>query len=200
MRVGIFPDLLANEFPLNGEFDLIHGGMIMFVLPPEANESTFTALLDYWWSKIVSSLLPSRGDIDPTERPSRILANLLLFGVESGPAGRRYRFRVAGTGFTRMAGSDPTGRCIGDRDPDERGGPIIEALAAVVTLARPVFLSGPPPLSSEDFLGAHRLYPPLAGDGRHVDMVLASFLAVPRGKDQIGVPERKSRMMVLEHA
>ena len=152
----------------------------MYVLPPEATEAEFRELLAYWQSKLVPGRLPGRQHIDPTELPRRHLSHLLLLDVvEAAPPKprRRYRFRVAGTGFAAIAGRDVTGLHY-----DEIGGPehsiaVIRALDLIVAHKAPVFLSSRLAVSAQDHLRVKRLGLPLAQDGQNVDMILAIWLA-----------------------
>jgi hypothetical protein len=152
----------------------------MYVLPPEATEAEFRELLGYWQSKLVPGHLPGRQHVDPTELPRRHLSHLLLLDVvEPAPPKqrRRYRFRVAGTGFVSIAGRDVTGLHY-----DEIGGPahsiaVIRALDLIVERKAPVFLSGRLATSPQDYLWVKRLGLPLAQDGQNVDMILAIWLA-----------------------
>jgi hypothetical protein len=152
----------------------------MYVLPPEATEAEFRELLAYWQSKLVPGRLPGRQHIDPTELPRRHLSHLLLLDVvEGAPPNqrRRYRFRLAGTGFVSIAGRDVTGLYY-----DEIGGPaysnaVMRALDLVVARKAPVFIGGRVATSPQEYLWVKRLGLPLAQDGQTVDMILAIWLA-----------------------
>src|SRR5262249_16923216 len=85
----------------------------MYQLPPAASGPEFRALLDYWIAKFpeedsAGSRLPGRQHIDPADLPARYLAQLLLLDVVPATP-RRFRFRVAGTAFSSIAGRDVTG-------------------------------------------------------------------------------------------
>jgi hypothetical protein len=155
----------------------------MYVLPPEASEAEFRELLTYWQSKLLPGRLPGRQHIDPTELQPRHLSQLLLLDVVEAAQPnqrRRYRFRVAGTGFTTITGHDVTGLYY-----DEIGGPVysiavVQALDLIVERKAPVFLSGRLAVSAQDYLWVKRLGLPLAQDGQNVDMILAVWLAERR--------------------
>lgn len=155
----------------------------MYVLPSEASEAEFRELLTYWQSKSLTGRLPGRQHIDPTELTRRHLSQLLLLEVVEGAAPkqrRRYRFRVAGTGFAAIAGRDVTGLYYDEVGAPERSLPVIRALDLGVERKAPVFLSGRLSVPSQDYVWVKRLCLPLAQDGDKVDMILAIWLAERR--------------------
>src|SRR6266545_4554575 len=113
----------------------------MYVLPPEASEAEFRELLAYWQSKLLPGRLPGRQHIDPTELQPRHLSQLLLLEVvePAAPPRRRYRFRVAGTAFSTIAGRDVTGLYYDEIGAPERSVPVIRALDLIVERQAPVF-------------------------------------------------------------
>jgi hypothetical protein len=155
----------------------------MHVLPPEASEPEFRELLAYWQSKLVPGRLPGRQHIDPTELQPRHLSQLLLLEVveEAGPRPRRrYRFRVAGTGFAVIAGRDVTGLYYDELGAPERSTQVLKALDLVVERRAPVFLCGRLSIPAQDYVWVKRLGLPLAQDGHTVDMILVIWLAERR--------------------
>ncbi|MEZ5830625.1 MAG: PAS domain-containing protein [Dongiaceae bacterium] len=169
----------------------------MYALPPEATEAEFRELLGYWQAKLLPGRLPGRQHIDPTEFPPRYLSQLLLLEVVEGAPPkprRRYRFRVAGTAFTTIAGRDVTGLHYDEIGAAERTGPVIRAFDLVVERKAPVFLSGRLSLPSQEYVWVKRLGLPLAHDGHAVDMVLVVWLAERRQAAALdrGDPTRES--------
>jgi hypothetical protein len=154
----------------------------MYILPSEASEAEFRELLFYWQSKLTPGRLPGRQHIDPTELQPRHLSHLLLLDVVETPAPkpRRYRFRVAGTGFSAIAGRDVTGLHYDEIGAPEHATPVIRALDLVVERKAPVYLAGRLSIPSQDFVWVKRLGLPLAQDGDKVDMILAVWLAERR--------------------
>lgn len=167
----------------------------MYRLPPAASGPEFRTLLDYWIARfpeedsadgrLPGNRLPGRQHIDPAELPARYLAQLLLLDVVPATP-RRFRFRVAGTAFSVIAGRDVTGLHY-----DELGGtphrmaPVTQALDLIVEQGRPVFVEGALTLPSEDFFWVKRLGLPLARDGRNVDMVLCLWLAQRKSRTDL---------------
>ena len=155
----------------------------MYVLPSEASEAEFRELLAYWQSRLAPGRLPGRQHIDPTDLQPRHLSQLLLLDVVAPAAPkqrRRYRFRVAGTGFSAIAGRDVTGLHYDEIGAPERAMPVIRALDLVVERKAPVYLSGRLSIPSQDYVWVKRLGLPLAQDGDTVDMILAIWLAERR--------------------
>ncbi len=154
----------------------------MYILPSEASEAEFRELLSYWQSKLASGRLPGRQHIDPTELQPRHLSQLLLLDVieATPPKPRRYRFRVAGTGFSAIAGRDVTGLHYDEIGAHGRAAPVIRALDLVVERKAPVYLSGRLSIPAQDYIWVKRLGLPLAQDGDKVDMILAIWLAERR--------------------
>lgn len=154
----------------------------MYILPSEASDAEFRELLSYWQSKLASGRLPGRQHIDPTELQPRHLSHLLLLDVieTSAPKPRRYRFRVAGTGFSTIAGRDVTGLYYDEIGAPERATPVIRALDLVVERKAPVYLAGRLSIPSQEYVWVKRLGLPLAQDGDKVDMILAVWLAERR--------------------
>src|SRR5690349_6332842 len=155
----------------------------MYVLPPEATEAEFRELLAYWQSKLVSGRLPGRQHIDPTELKPRQLSHLLLLDVVE-PAipnlRRRYRFRLAGTGFSGVTGHDVTGLYYDQLGAPEHSLTVIRAMDLIVERKAPVFFASRLSIPTQDHVWMKRLGLPLAQDGNKVDMILAIWSAEHR--------------------
>ena len=180
----------------------------MYRLPPAASGPGFRALLDYWIAKFPTDAatghLPGRQHIDPAELPPRCLAHLLLLQVVPGSP-RRFRFRVAGTAFSSIAGRDVTGLHYDEIGTVEQVGPVIAAFDLVVDRAVPVFLEGSLSYPADDHFWVQRLGLPLAQDGRNVDMVLALWVAQRQSRADLGkaaaaAGAEGSRPQLLERA
>ncbi len=156
-------------------------------LPAEAAEPEFTAIYSLWLSRMRDGHLPSRADFDPADLPPAILKHMLLFEVDRQPARFRFKFRLAATGFTALVGREVTGIHIDELGPAERTAPVQRALEEIVRKGRPVFLASRLTLVNEDYYYVKRLGLPLAQDGAHVDMVLASFLPLKRAEEEIAL-------------
>ena len=147
--------------------------------------------LDYWLSKQASdglsgdvsgdlpsctpsrllAHLPGRADLDPTEIP-RLLPYVELTEVLDG--GADFRFRLVGSHLVDTDQINPTGQRFSEffKNPAYRSYQF-GLYGWVVAQARPLYSSSRIPLPTRglDVLTT-RLYLPLSGDGRDVDMIL----------------------------
>jgi hypothetical protein len=173
----------------------------MYVLPPEASEPEFRALLSYWQSKLAAGRLPGRQHIDPTELQAQHLSQLLLLDVVDRSAAeerRRYRFRLAGTGFSTISGRDVTGLFYDEIGTPERTAPVIRALDLVVEQKAPVYLASRLTVPTRDYVWVKRLGLPLAQDGDKVDMILAIWLAERRADTPHRAPEASAPKVLAQ--
>lgn len=167
----------------------------MYRLPAGCEEPALQVFLDYWESKRRDGKLPARRDIDPLELPKVLLPQILLFEVIRTPERLRFRFRLAGTAFSRLVGRDVTGVIFDELGPPERTAPVSEALTAVVESGRPAYLAGRLTLRSDSFEHVRRLGLPLASDGKTVDMILSMWLAQSRPIGDYSTPSRAEAMV-----
>src|ERR1043166_5771842 len=83
-----------------------------------ALDAHLDAFYGYWRAKRGARAMPRRADIDPTEMDPRLLPNLMLTEVVDG--GRRFRFRLVGTGVVSGIVSDLTGRYVDEVNESDR--------------------------------------------------------------------------------
>jgi hypothetical protein len=81
--------------------------------PDALRSDRLRSLHDYWYGKRRDGRPPRRADIDPTEIP-HLLSDLLMSDVVWHGPEPRFRFRLAGTRFTRFYGEELTGRWLHD--------------------------------------------------------------------------------------
>ena len=124
----------------------------------------------YWQGKCQGDLLPARADIVPWEITS-LLPDIVLLDVEPDPF--RCRIRLVGTRAAERRG-DHTGRYL---DQVARLKP--ERLAEYLAEMRVVFTQGRPAFAMDwltlKYGGVRDIYAgiwPLAGDGRHINMLV----------------------------
>lgn len=137
-------------------------------------EPVLSGLYDYWSGKRPHGRLPGRAAIAPEEMvpalPHLMLVDVLGEAVDGG--GRLLRYRLVGTVIA--GGVDPTGRTLQEILPG--GGyreHVLELYDAVLARAGPLYTRHRYP--GADGTGARevaRLFLPLAGDGRRIDMIL----------------------------
>lgn len=124
----------------------------------------------YWDRLRGARFAPAYAEVDPVDIP-KLLRYLLVTDVESGPEGRRYRYRLCGTEVEQHFGRAMKGCYI---DTLMEGGyrSYIEGLYdRLVNERSPVYS-----VSSyeERLLQTKRLMLPLSSDGQTVDMVLSA--------------------------
>lgn len=133
--------------------------------------ATVKAAYDYWLScKPAPDLLPGRQHIDPVEIP-RLLSNIWLIDIEGPP--RRYRYRLVGTTIVAAMRGDCTGKTLQELMEGEVLATVLETMDRIAATGEPDRRTGPPLVETEKrFDRVERIYLPLAGDGRTVDMML----------------------------
>lgn len=94
-------------------------------------------LYNYWLSKHVGDLPPTRADIDPITEIPRLVANLMI--IDS--VGEEFIYRFVGTEVVTLTGEDMTGRAAG---LSRKFGPIqsvwLGALKDVMASRKPLLL------------------------------------------------------------
>jgi hypothetical protein len=126
-------------------------------------------LWEYWCGKCRKSRLPARADIDPGDFPAH-LPTITLFDVEVAPA--RYRFRLVGTGVSRLMPHDPTGRYLDEVLNDSELNVASEVLGHVAGTAAPTAIPGRLAWGNRCWLPAEWLFLPLSNDGLRVNIIL----------------------------
>lgn len=127
--------------------------------------------LDYWLSKRGASGLPARRDLDPTEIP-RLLPYVELSEVID--EGADFRFRLVGSHLVDTDDINPTGKTFSAffRNPTYARYQLA-LYRWVVHRQRPLYSGSRIPLPARGHaVLTERLYLPLSGDGRRVDLVL----------------------------
>ena len=132
------------------------------------------ALQAYWDGKRIGKAMPSRRDLDPIEIPPVLLPHLKLLDVE--PEGRRFRYRLVGTGVAADYGRDTTGRYIDElEEPLHAGIRLADFYGAVATERRPKRLCGWLQRPDGEIAAFEYLALPLSADGRTVDMIFCGL-------------------------
>ena len=134
-------------------------------------------LLAYWEDKRQARTMPRRADIDPMELGKKLLPFIALTDVVDG--GKRFRFRLCGTGLASLAGLDLTGRYIDELNPNRAYADYISDLyRRAVDRKRPVY-------SETEYAAARtaparrtmRLICPLSDDDESVDICIAGQIS-----------------------
>lgn len=158
--------------------------------PPEALldrplHPKIRTLIEYWLSiRPAEAAVPGRVHFEPLDVPA-LLPNLWLADVERAPA-LRFRYRLVGTHIARAFDGDPTGAYLDTLTPGSRDDRVEASLGTVATTGQASWRAGRPRLwRLHDYVRIERIYLPLAGDGRTVDMILAATLFLDRYGDEL---------------
>ena len=126
-------------------------------------------------------MLPGRQHLEPLDF-HRLWPWVWMVDVQRAPL--RFKFRLIGTEHVKPLRRDPTGQWLDEALPELLGSPVFDSLehAAVTGTAgfhrAPSYFQYDDEILFQSHLMAERLFLPLAGDGRSVDLVLV--LAVPQ--------------------
>jgi hypothetical protein len=150
-----------------------HGGAARPALGRQA-EDMLAAVEAYWWAIKPADGLPGRRHVDPLDLPRALPWLFLIDVVPQSDGGRRYRFRLIGTGLVEKFQRDSTGRFVdelyGGDDLDRMNAGFGEAIHA----RRPLTAERQMPVAGREFLRFRRLLCPLANDGQSVDMLMGA--------------------------
>ena len=114
--------------------------------------------------------MPARRDFDPAAVPA-LLPHLQLIDIVDG----RFRYRLVGTALVDAFGRDYTGQYPDELFEGPRAQMISDVFERVRQARRPMFLRSRYVTARNIDLIADRLYLPLSGDGRDVDMILGAL-------------------------
>jgi hypothetical protein len=143
--------------------------------PPD--EPLLAELYAYWLQLRGDRIAPARSDIDPVDIP-HLLPHIALTEIVDGDsgAGRRFRYRLAGTQIEQRFGCSLTNRYL---DELKHGGYLhyIKGLYdRLIAEKAPVYSESSFKTGDADVLQAKRLMLPLSEDGETVNMVLAGVV------------------------
>jgi hypothetical protein len=123
--------------------------------------------------------MPSRADLDPLAIPVRALPFVFMVDVAHGRGEPLLTYRLIGTGITRMAGRDLTGREIGAAHYGVHGARMREPFCKVLETGR-AMRSGSLTAWADRVFRAETVYLPL-GQGGRVDIVLGVTVPLDDG-------------------
>ena len=129
------------------------------------------SLYDYWRSKCQGGKLPSRFDIDPSEIHVQ-LPMISLVETCNLSEKRRFKYRLAGTGFWDLYESEITGKYIDELPIGCRTDYWHRVLSRVVDQKRPSAGVTRPGTPLRAHLAQFWVRLPLSDDGENISMVL----------------------------
>ncbi|MEM9599771.1 MAG: PAS domain-containing protein [Pseudomonadota bacterium] len=128
-------------------------------------------IYDYWRGQCLGGKLPSRADIEPTDISAH-LPMVTLTECRESDAGRRYLFRLAGTGFWRFYGDEIQGLHVDELPIGCRADYWHRVLGMVVDQKRPFHGVTKPNTPMGSHLAQFWLRLPLSEDGVNVTTIL----------------------------
>jgi hypothetical protein len=130
---------------------------------------------DYWRSKCKSGGFPSRHDIMPEDIVGQLTMTSLL-GVEQSGSGeemnRRFKYRLAGTGFWNLYQEEIQGRYIDELPLGNRCAYWDRVLGQVVDKRRPFAGVTRPGTPTGSHLAQFWIRLPLSENGKDIDVIL----------------------------
>lgn len=160
------------------------GPNIGLVLDPDLGRlpEAATSLLAYWEANCLPDAPPDRSAFDPLSlRP--YLGNLLIVDVvlaepNSGPAERRFRYRLIGTEVAAMSGRDMTNRYFEDIYDPTALAEMQHCFGWVVDHQRPARIFGTFRHANRAFLGFDGMFLPITtGQARTVTQVIGYIIS-----------------------
>lgn len=147
---------------------------------------------DYWRSKCRGGQFPTRDDILPEDIIGQ-LSMTSLTGVETHGQRRRYRYRLAGTGFWNFYNEEIQGRFIDELPLGDRRSYWDRVLGQVVDKRRPFAGVTRPGTPSGAHYAQFWLRLPLSSDGRAIDLILGYDHMVKLSDSGLVQPEHEMK-------
>lgn len=129
------------------------------------------SLYDYWRSKCHAGKIPSRYDIDPGEISAQLPMISLVETCSLSPQ-RRFKYRLAGTGFWDLYEAEITGKYVDELPIGCRADYWNRVLSRVVDRGRPSAGVTRPGTPLRSHLAQFWIRLPLSDDGENISMVL----------------------------
>lgn len=136
----------------------------------EVCSPSFAGLFRLWDAKRGERAMPARSDFDPAELKPW-LGRVNLLDVLPGPP-MDFRYRLCGTRTVEEYGVDLTGKCFSEAVYVGTPVTALAAMAEFVRIGKPRYRNDPIRDPQGYAVMRERLYLPLAGNGRTVDMIL----------------------------
>jgi len=133
-----------------------------------------TAIYDYWRSRCKNGRFPSRFDIEPEHLTTHLptMSLLEVTANQGGSSSRRFRYRLAGTGFWNLFEDEIQGRHVDELPIGDRKNYWNRILGNIVDKRRPMAGVTKPGTPLGGHLAQFWIRMPLSSDGETVDMIL----------------------------
>lgn len=133
-------------------------------------------IYSHWRSiRPAAGTLPGRRHFDPVDVPAS-LASIWMLDVHHAPF--RLRYRLMGTNIVRTLDEDLTGRWLEDARPNVLRVPgYFDRYRFMVDSGRATWRRGPAKMAKDPYWAeVENVMMPMAGDGRHVDLLLCATI------------------------
>jgi len=129
-------------------------------------------LYAYWEERRQGRAFPARRDLDPLDF-RYALGHITLLDVLTDPV--RFRFRLHGSELVERAGYDMTGKLV-DEVPNPTFRTVLVARCRTLLETRQPMRVTDERILGERRFGYEAVWLPLAGDGEHIDMLMAGLV------------------------
>lgn len=131
-----------------------------------------TAIYDYWRSRCKNGGFPSRFDIEPEHLTSHLPTVSLVEVAGASQTKRRFRYRLAGTGFWSLFEDEIQGQYVDELPIGDRREYWQRILGNIVDKRRPMAGVTKPGTPLGSHLAQFWIRMPLSTDGENIDMIL----------------------------
>jgi len=131
-----------------------------------------TTIYDYWRSRCKNGTFPSRFDIEPEHITTHLPTVSLLEVGEISQTERRFRYRLAGTGFWKLFDQEIQGQYVDELPIGDRRNYWHRILGNIIDKRRPMAGVTKPGTPLGSHLAQFWIRLPLSTDGENIDMIL----------------------------
>lgn len=131
-----------------------------------------TAIYDYWRSRCKNGNFPSRFDLEPEHIIAHLPTVSLVEVEQAAQSNRRFRYRLAGTGFWKLFDQEIQGLHVDELPIGDRRDYWHRIFGNIVDKRRPMAGVTKPGTPLGSHLAQFWIRMPLSSDGTNIDMIL----------------------------